>query len=150
VKIILSRKGFDTTKRGKINDGGPSPILKDEFGHKVLVSLPIPEFGYKKSGIRYGDLRYPCSQYRDMGELIEQWVSRFLDRRSLAHLDPDLDEGMFPREPGWHGIFGQTGSAQGHLDSIRWAMGPCFYFTEPFRTHSSSRTDLWQLDRCNM
>ncbi|MFZ3212706.1 MAG: hypothetical protein WA188_14460 [Terriglobales bacterium] len=133
MKIILSRKGFDTTKRGKFNYGGPSPILKDEFGRKVLVSLPIPEFEYTKSGIKYGDLRYPCSQYRDMGELIEQWVSRFLDRRSLAHLDPDLDEGMFPRKPGWHGIFGQTGSAQGHLDKHKVGDGSLFLFYGAFR-----------------
>lgn len=134
MKIIFSRKGFDTTRRATINYGTkPSPILEDELGHKVLASLPIPEFEYTASKITYGDLKYPSSRYRDMGELIEQWVPKFLSRRSLAHLDPDLDEGMFPREPGWHGIFGQTGSAQGHLDKHKVGAGSLFLFYGAFQ-----------------
>ena len=45
MKIILSRKGFDTT-----SGGCPSPILPDG----TLLSLPIPD----EEDIKYSDLQY--------------------------------------------------------------------------------------------
>ena len=47
MRLIFSRKGFDTS-----NGGGPSPIMLDGR----MLTLPIPE-GIGAEGVRYADLR---------------------------------------------------------------------------------------------
>jgi len=61
VKIILSRKGFDST-----SGGVPSPIFPDGR----MLSLPIPD---KQSHISYEKI---CGcESATMGELVEQLAS---------------------------------------------------------------------------
>lgn len=100
MKIILSRKGFDSSAGGV-----PSPILPDGR----IVSLPIPD---ARSPVRYGEIGGPG---RDIGGLVSNLSCGRIRRSSRAHLDPDLVSADRPRAPGWQPLFGQMGAAQGHL-----------------------------------
>jgi len=118
MKLIISRKGFDTSAGGI-----PSPILPDGR----MVSLPIPD---KQSRIRYADININ-------GESIAPLVSSLTRGRIPpnhgAHLDPDLSPGNFPRLSGWRPLFGQTGAAQGHLFKNGVQAGDLFLFFGLFR-----------------
>lgn len=104
MKIILSRKGFDSK-----NGGVPSPILPDG----TLVSLPIPAGKADKGAIRYDVLRAPKVT---LGRLVDDLTDGTVTPRHRAHLDPDLRESaLATRKPGWRPIFGQGGKAQSHL-----------------------------------
>lgn len=117
MKIILSRKGFDSAN-GRV----ASPILPSG----ELCSLPIPS----TPGIRYRELRF-----RDLslGEYCRQLTKgRYHGARS-AHLDPDLNPETFRRKPGWKPLFGPGGPAQTHLDRHGVGEGDVFLFFGWFR-----------------
>jgi hypothetical protein len=117
VKIILSRKGFDST-----SGGVPSPIFPDGR----ILSLPIPD---KQSRIAYEDI---CGcESATMSELVEHLAS--IPRMHHAHLDPDLSSQSIPRLKGWRPIFGQVGSAEGHLQNQHVGQGDVFLFFGLFR-----------------
>jgi hypothetical protein len=128
MKIILSRKGFDSSF-GKI----PSPILPDG----TLVSLPIPDdsapityadidLGSRSAAELLNDLR--PSGYRHKGDTRpRQWAN------VRTHLDPDLRMGALHRLPGWRPLFGQDGAAQSHLDANGVGVGGLFLFFGWFR-----------------
>lgn len=126
MKVILSRKGFDTSY-----GGFPSPIFPD----RVMLSLPIPS----KSQIAYSDLRTPQGgtyldlmlQLKDKIKLKKGSVP--LTPRIQCHLDPDLRASAFPREKGWRPLFGQAGAAQGHLKKEGVGEGDIFLFFGLFR-----------------
>jgi hypothetical protein len=112
MKLILSRKGFDSAAGGV-----PSPIFPDGR----MLSLPIPD--NIKSGTKYVDIFY---NGKSLGPLIEQLASKI---KSHAHLDPDLvKESLQSREDGWRPIFGQSGAAQGHLHNNDISTGDLFLF----------------------
>jgi len=101
LKIILSRKGFDSAA-GKT----ASPILPNG----TYVSLPIPD---ERSSIRYKDISWNGGT---LGTLVEHLSNGLISSTDRAHLDPDLrTESLKERAQGWRGLFGQVGSAQGHL-----------------------------------
>lgn len=118
MKLILSRKGFDSAAGGV-----PSPILPD--GRPIV--LPIPD---EHSLTTYGELAQD-------GEPLEPLVSDLtrgrLTGRDRVHLDPDLLEGSLPRPPGWRPLFGQMGQAQGHLRNRGVGPGDLFLFFGLFR-----------------
>ncbi len=118
MKIILSRKGFDSSCGGV-----PSPILPDG----TLLSLPIPS---RDSPITYDDLRLGD---QPIGSLVEGLTKGRLRGGHGAHLDPDLRESMVRRLPGWRPLFGQDGTAQGHLANSRVGVGDLFLFFGWFR-----------------
>jgi len=72
MKIILSRKGFDS-----VSGGCPSPILTD----KRMVSLPIPD---KWSPIRYKDISW---QEYNLGTLVSDLTGGRVASSHSAHLD---------------------------------------------------------------
>ena len=113
MKIIFSRKGFDSTEAG---GGAPSPIIDGK-----PCSFPIPGTG----PTRYGDLR------NGVGELIEQLTH--WKRADYCHLDPDIDISALSRPRGWRGAFGQVGPAQGHLQRQGVGRGDLFLFWGWFR-----------------
>jgi hypothetical protein len=72
VKLILSRKGFDSA-----SGGCPSPILPDG----AMLALPIPD---ARSPLRYRDLLW---NGRDVGEMVERLTKGRIRADSGAHLD---------------------------------------------------------------
>ena len=121
MKVILSRKGFDSSF-GRY----PSPIMPDGS----LLSLPIPVTQEGEQGIPYGNLIFDG---QPISEIIDQLSDHQFNYQN-AHLDPDLDETRFiPRPNGWLPIFGQTGRSQSHLEKQRVAEGDLFLFYGWFR-----------------
>ncbi|NWL79594.1 hypothetical protein DM872_22350 [Pseudomonas taiwanensis] len=118
LRIILSRKGFDSSA-----GGFPSPILPDGS----LCSLPIPD---ERSPVRYGDIAY---EGINLGELVSQLGGKPAWSCRGAHLDPDLRFDALPRAYGWRPVFGQSGSAQGHLRNEGVVVGDLFLFFGSFR-----------------
>ena len=118
MRIILSRKGFDSSA-----GGCPSPILPDGR----LLALPIPD---PRSRIRYADLQL---EGVNSGRLVSQLTRGRIKGSHGAHLDPDLVFEDLLREPGWRPLLGQTGSAQGHLRKQGISEGDLFLFFGLFR-----------------
>jgi len=118
MRIILSRKGFDSS-----SGGCPSPILPDGR----LLTLPIPD---ARSGIAYRDLQI---EGINPGRLVSQLTRAKVKGSRGAHLDPDLNAGHLPRLPGWRAVLGQHGAAQGHLLKQNVGPGDLFLFFGLFR-----------------
>lgn len=72
MKIILSRKGFDSGY-----DGMPSTILAD----RTLLSMPIP----LKDAVRYDELHYGGKSYL---EVLRELNPTF--KHETCHLDPGI------------------------------------------------------------
>ena len=112
MRIVLSRKGFDSTA-----GGGPSPVLED----KTMLSLPIPEIGgeghtpknlAEANWHRYDDLilRPEIKKYCKNPRKREQ------KKHKHCHLDPDIRPELWKKQPDdWQAAFGQCGAAGGHL-----------------------------------
>ncbi|MBB3046901.1 hypothetical protein FHR99_001137 [Litorivivens lipolytica] len=114
MKIVLSRKGFDSSA-----GGCPSPILPDGR----LLSLPIPD---AHSTTTYGAINLPNGLIRDL-------TRERLGDQNGAHLDPDIDAGAIKRKRGWRPLFGQFGAAQSHLRNHNVGPGDLFLFFGLFR-----------------
>jgi len=126
MKIILSRKGFDSGAGGY-----PSPFFVKEGR---LVSLPIPEENkiYTTDTRRlYSDLKFENNTtYLDIMEQLG--MKGFAGKN--AHLDPDVNQNVLnSRKPGWKGLFGQCDAAQKHLINYGVQPGDIFLFFGWFR-----------------
>lgn len=126
MKIILSRKGFDSGSGGVAN-----PILPS--GH--LCMLPIPD---SRSTISYRDIQIPASTSSrlkevNLGWLLNQLTGERILPQAGAHLDPDLFFGSVKRRGKWRALFGQCGSALGHLRRQGVEVGDLFLFYGWFR-----------------
>ncbi|OZG74386.1 hypothetical protein BTA51_05085 [Hahella sp. CCB-MM4] len=119
MRIILSRKGFDSAA-----GGCPNPILPDGR----LVPLPIPD---SLSPIRYQDI---CHDEHNIGLLVNQLTKGKLTKSDGAHLDPDLVSTHYPRSHHWRPLLGQTGAAQGHLHKQGVSVGDIFLFFGVFQS----------------
>ncbi len=111
MKIVLSRKGFDSSAGGV-----PNPILPDG----TLLPLPIPD---RYSGVTYGEISLLG---RNLGEVVERLTMGRIPAHSNAHLDPDLAASALPRLRGWQPSLGQSRSAQGVLRFRRGVPDPTF------------------------
>ena len=127
MKLILSRKGFDSS-----SGGVPSPIFPDG----TMISLPIPD---KASTLAYKDIAGNASA--SVGELVQDLAGRPQTHR--AHLDPDLSSHSIPRRQGWRPLFGQEGAAERHLENQGVGPGDIFLFFGLFREVDKSPVG-WQ------
>lgn len=129
MKIILSRKGFDSSY-----GGGASPIMPNGD----LVSIPIPA-KEKERGIPYSKLSYiDKSYYQIMEEL-----GLTIPENKVCHFDPDLIPEAYVRKENWRGIFGQQGAAFTHLENQKIKRGDIFLFFGSFkRTHFSGKIEF--------
>lgn len=118
MKLVLSRKGFDSSA-----GGCASPILPDGR----MISLPIPD---RNSIVTYGDIR---RSGQSLGPMVEQLTRGQIPQKYRAHLDPDLVEDSRPRRAGWRPIFGQSDQAQTHLRNNGVGAGDLFLFFGLFR-----------------
>ena len=85
------------------------------------------------------------------GKLVSDLTQRRHPEKRLgpgdeAHLDPDLDAGAYPREPGWRALLGQAEIAQRHLEKEGVAAGDFFLFFGLYRQVEASRTG-WRFVR---
>src|SRR6266436_9207163 len=113
MKLILSRKGFDSA-----NGGCPSPILDDR-----PFSLPIPD---PSSPTTYGEIS-PFNGI-PIWQIVEDLTHGRVGRGNGAHLDPDLRRDALTRATGWRPIFGQADAAQSHLTNQGIGPGDLFLF----------------------
>ncbi len=113
MKIILSRKGFDSTY-----GGFPSPVFEDG----KMISLPIPTTDKQETSITY-DALSPLGV--NLGSLFKELGKepKIYNRMAkYVHLDPDLYEDTLQpnnkfkaRLNGWRGLFGTDNAAAGIL-----------------------------------
>ncbi|MCV6589228.1 MAG: hypothetical protein OIF57_09385 [Marinobacterium sp.] len=125
MKIVFSRKGFDSSAGGIA-----SPILPDG----TLLPLPIPQ--------QDGPLKF--SQLKFQGQSLSSMISQLggKDWRGRCHLDPDLDITLTARPDNWQPAFGQSGSAQRHLEQEGVQPGDLFLFFGWFRQTERVRGQL--------
>jgi hypothetical protein len=115
MKVILSRKGFDS-KYGGI----PSPIMPDG----MLLSLPIPH----NDGRAFSELRHNGETYADIRNQLGG-----KDYAGKGHLDPDIRQGAFDSPSNWKPAFGQSFHSQTHLKNQGVGTGDVFLFFGWFR-----------------
>lgn len=128
MKIILSRKGFDSA-----NGGFPSPILPNG----KLISFPIPS----NDNMYYSDLS--LEKYGTYYDIMMDLKGKIkfgkswndLTKESKCHLDPDIYSVVKPRYNGWKPVFGQIDGAQTHLENegVNENEGSIFLFFGTFR-----------------
>ena len=118
MKIILSRKGFDSQYGGQ-----PSPILPDG----TLLSFPIPS----DDNIFYEELDYQGLSYLELIQTLNHRT--ILNQDSTCHLDPDIYPLVTTRAEGWKPAFGQTGSSLTELRKYDVTTGDLFMFFGWFR-----------------
>lgn len=123
MKIILSRKGFDSSA-----GGCPNPI----FPNGSMLALPIPD---GQSKIAYKEVTFQDieGQQFNVGTLVKHLTKDRVKPHHKAHLDPDLIASQFPRDPLWKPLLGQSGSAQGHLNNQGVDVGDLFVYFAVFR-----------------
>ena len=120
MKIIISRKGFDSQYGGQ-----PSPILPEG----TLLSLPIP---MPDDQLTFENLVYKNKTYLQIIQELRPQTK--IDQDTTCHLDPDIRKNVIPARPGnWKAIFGQCDAAQGHLKKHAVAAGDLFLFFGWFR-----------------
>ena len=108
MRIIFSRKGFDSASGGK-----PSPIINN-----VPVSLPIPSG--PDEPYRYGELNHPVAG--NMGDVVSAHTNGNITRHTHAHADPVLSWEQGPC------ALGQNGAAAAHLHNQGVDVGDVFVF----------------------
>ncbi len=118
MKIILSRKGFDSSN-GKV----ASPI----FPTGELCSLFIPEPGatITNQSKRYAEIAFGN---RSLGKIVHDLTRGEITGDAVAHLDPDINFDSIPREANWKPVFGQSGAAERHLQNHDVNEGDVFVF----------------------
>lgn len=129
MKVILSRKGFDS-KSG----GFASPILPNGS----MVSLPIPALAGEDQRITFSDLCLSKTQsYADVLEKMKRKEVKITEGKMSTwkpinevslHLDPDLSPTTLERQPGWRGLFGPSSNWQPHLATKMVHPGDLFLF----------------------
>lgn len=130
-KVILSRKGFDSSAGGK-----PSFIYGDR-----LITLPIP--GEGGSGISYDQLRFD-DQFTLQQVMRNVGIPDYRD----CHLDPDLHHSTHPeRHQQWKAAFGQAQQQETRLKNGKVGVGDVFLFFGWFkeiRKGSSGKFEYFQ------
>ena len=113
MKVILSRKGFDSQYGGM-----PSPILPDG----TLLSLPIPSKTDMET--KYRDLYYGNSSYYDIIHTLRP--NNKIEEEYNCHLDPDIRGAIKDRLTGWKPTFRQEKTALRHLQKQGVGIGDLF------------------------
>lgn len=110
MKVILSRKGFDSA-----NGGIVSPIFEDG----TMISFPIPSY----DNDTYEELQYNGIPYSEiLADLNYKGGTH-------CHVDPDLDQTRrIHKIEGWEPAFGQIDSSASYLKNIGVEKGDIFLF----------------------
>lgn len=115
MKVVLSRKGFDSSFGGI-----PSPILPNG----EMISLPIPVEG---ENCTYEELQFPNG--KSYAAILQQ-LNPKSDVPVNCHLDPDIRCNIRKTKPSgeWLPAFGQISAAQTHLENKGVSVGDLFLF----------------------
>jgi hypothetical protein len=133
MKLVLSRKGFDSSVGGY-----PSPILPDGR----MASIPIPS---SHDTLSYDDIAIDGGL--TFGQLLKELGATRKIGSKGAHLDPDLIPSSRPRKAGWRPSLGQIGAAAGHLRNQGIGPGDLLLFYGWFRQTEHHRDGLrWSGD----
>lgn len=133
MKIILSRKGFDSAA-----GGCASPIYDAD---SKIMSLPIPIAG---TSIAYQQINFA---HENIGALVEGLSGGKIKATDTAHVDPDLEFGSLNnRAPNWRPSFGQSAAAQSHLSRQGVKVGDLFLFFGWFKEVAFENYD-WKFMR---
>jgi len=127
VKIVLSRKGFDSGYGGIA-----SPILSDG----TMLSFPIPS----DDKDRFEDFSYAGKTYREL--LCELKPNNPRINSMNCHLDPDIRSGIAKRSKAWKPVFGQCDAAETHLENQGIGEGDIFLFFGWFKKTESTERGL--------
>ncbi|MFH0814587.1 MAG: hypothetical protein V1902_00625 [Candidatus Falkowbacteria bacterium] len=140
MKVILSRKGFDSAWGGY-----PSPILPNG----KMISLPIPS---DQDCDKYSDLKIDDGQtYFDLMKQLEIKIRHNgsvcgLTKNTKCHFDPDIYRGSIKRSKNWKPCFGQINQAQVHLQNEGVKKGDLFLFFGWFK-QTVVKNGILQFDR---
>jgi hypothetical protein len=132
MKIILSRKGVDSSA------GGKSSYITSSGD---LIWIPIPETKSVGHSTTYQTIH---SKSGNLGNFVAPlWIKQnglkqFLQPQSKAHLDPDLCSASLPRKAGWIAAFGQRTPAAVHVLDRHVHRGALFLFYGWFRDACST------------
>ena len=132
MRIILSRKGFDSA-----NGGMPSPILPNN----TILSLPIPS---THDTIRFTDLQLTKSlnYFSLISSLQKKFRKNLILSSDTCHLDPDIYPEIIKRDKEWKPLFGQKGASQTHLTQQGITKGDLFLFFGWFRNTICREADI--------
>lgn len=120
MKLILSRKGFDSGSSG----GGYASLITT---NNELISLPIPDEPGVGHPTTYNQI---TSTAGNLGPIVSMITKGKISGAAPAHLDPDLDKGSISRTSGqWAPAFGQRDPrATRQLDDHNVGIGDLFFF----------------------
>lgn len=137
VKVILSRKGFDSSYGGH-----PSLIINNT----ELISLPIPDKNdYRKyNEVKTKDGTALSDIFKSLGIIVRANGDKNIE---TCHLDPDICDWAIDRTKEKAGCFGQVGSAQGKLTNSHIEIGDIFLFFGWFADVEKIGNDYKYLDR---
>lgn len=125
MKVILSRKGFDSE-----NGGIVSPILEDG----TMISFPIPS----TDANTYSELECSGIPYPQLLHDLNYNEGKF---GVHCHIDPDLDSSRWKNKPAdWFPAFGQINASASYLRNIGIAPGDIFLFFGNFH-HVTRKSD---------
>ena len=116
MKVILSRKGWDSASGGKPN------LIFDQTDEMIM--LPIPE---NNGEVSYDDLH--LSRDEDLSQRLKVALPRYnetVNMSTACHTDPDL-KNLF-RQNNFTGSLGQADQSQSHLRNQKIGKGDLFIF----------------------
>ena len=117
MRIILSRKGFDSSY-----GGCASPILPDG----TMLSMPIPS---EDDACGFDEIHYAGKSYADIWRELKPTGNY----RTRCHLDPDIRTGIRDNPKDWVPAFGQVNQAETHLEKFNIQQDDLFLFFGWFR-----------------
>lgn len=132
MKVILSRKGFDSA-----NGGIVSPILEDG----TMISFPIPS----PDANTFSELEYDGIPYTQLLHDLKYKETRY---GIHCHIDPDLSFDRRKDKPaGWFPAFGQINASASYLRNIGITPGDIFLFFGNFHHVAREQTGSYHYIR---
>ena len=117
MKVIISRKGFDSASGGMA-----SPIMPDGTMLSMPIPIDFPDF--------FGDYGHLFCNGKSYSRILEELsLGKDSNKYTWCHLDPDIRMNNREELPqGWKAVFGQCDAAETHLENQGVKEGDLFLF----------------------